>query len=92
MIVSFRHKGLQTLYEKGSRRGIHPEHAAKLIRMLSLLDVASAPDDLALPGYRLHILTGALEDHWSLRVTGNWRVTFRFVGTNVELVDYRDYH
>lgn len=92
MIVGFRHKGLRLLYERDSARGVNPDHKDKLKRILAALDVAAGPDDLSLPAYRLHPLKGELAGHWSIWVNGNWRVTFRFVGVDVELVDYQDYH
>ncbi|MEW9615275.1 type II toxin-antitoxin system RelE/ParE family toxin [Shinella sp. S4-D37] len=92
MIVSFRHKGLELFYMSGSTKGIQASHAAKLGRILGLLDVASSPADVNLPGLRLHPLKGTMKGYWSVWVNGNWRVTFRFVGADVELVDYQDYH
>lgn len=92
MIVSFRHKGLERFYRTGNARGIQTTHAAKLIRILAALDAATGPEELILPSYRLHPLKGELENFWSVWVNGNWRVTFRFIGVNVELVDYQDYH
>lgn len=92
MIASFRHKGLEAFYRSGTTKGIQPAHARKLARILGLLDVAAAPADVSLPGFGLHPLKGSLLGHWSIWVNGNWRVTFRFVGTDVELVDYQDYH
>lgn len=92
MIVSFRHKGLEALYSKGTKKGVQAGHVAKLLRILSALDVAQGPQDLAIPSFRTHRLTGALAGHWSIWVNGNWRVTFRFHGTDVELVDYQNYH
>lgn len=92
MIVSFRHKGLELLYRSGSTRGIQAAHAAKLSRILAALDVASGPAELNHPGYKLHPLKGELSGYWSIWVNGNWRVTFRFIGTDTELVDYQDYH
>jgi len=92
MIVSFRHKGLELLYRTGSAKGVQAPHAAKLRRILGLLDVANGPADVNLPGLKLHSLKGDMKGHWSVWVNGNWRVTFRFVGADVELVDYRDYH
>jgi proteic killer suppression protein len=92
VIVSFRHKGLEVLYRTGSVRGVTSVHAVRLARILAALDDASDPRDLDLPGLKLHALKGILKDHWSVWVNGNWRVTFRFIGTDVELVDYRDYH
>jgi proteic killer suppression protein len=92
MIIGFRHKGLEKFYHTGSRRGIQPAHAAKLARILAALDVAVTADELNLPAFRLHPLKGELRGHWSVWVNGNWRITFRFAGPNVELVDYLDYH
>lgn len=92
VIVSFRHKGLERLYLQGSKRGVQAGHVPKLLRILSVLDVAQAPEDLAIPAFRTHPLKGELVGHWSIWVSGNWRVTFRFVDSDVELVDYQDYH
>lgn len=92
MIVSFRHKGLETLYQTGSSRGVQAVHTAKLLRILAALDAVTSPEELNLPGYKLHPLKGALKGHWSMWVNANWRVTFHFTGIDVELVDYQDYH
>lgn len=92
MIVSFRHPGLEALYVKGSIKGIQAAHVPKLRRILSALDVAQIPSDLDIPGFRLHRLRGKLAGHWSIWVNGNWRVTFRFIEADVELIDYQDYH
>lgn len=64
----------------------------KLRRILGFLDVALNPEDLNIPAFRLHPLKGELAGYWSIQVSGNWRVVFRFVGQHVELVDYLDYH
>ncbi|MNY68097.1 Plasmid maintenance system killer protein [compost metagenome] len=92
MIKSFQHKGLRLFYETGSTRGIRSDHAKRLSRMLQFMDRAQAPGDLDLPGWRLHPLRGELAQYWSLSVSGNWRVIFRFSGSDIELVDYLDYH
>ena len=93
MIVSFKHPGLQKFYETGSKAGINPMHAQKLKRILSVLDQTHDPAPLlTFPGYHAHQLSGDLNNFWSLRVSGNWRVIFRFIGDDVELVDYLDYH
>jgi proteic killer suppression protein len=92
MIVSFRHKGLEAFYQMGSARGIQAAHAAKLARILAALDAASTPDELNLPTFKLHPLKGKLKGYWSIWVNGNWRVTFRFAGPHIEMVDYLDYH
>jgi len=92
MITSFRHKGLEAFYRTGTTKGIQVAHAAKLRRILGLLDVAAGPEDLNFPAYRLHPLKGEFKGFWSIRVNGNWRVIFCFAGADVELVDYLDYH
>lgn len=89
MIVSFRHKGLERLYRDGPKKGVH---VPKLLRILSALDVAQVPEDLSIPSFRTHRLKGDLAGHWSIWVNGNWRVTFRFVENDVELLNYQDYH
>ncbi len=92
MILSFRHKGLRLLYETGSAKGVNAGHRVKLESILAALDVAAGPEDLSLPSFRLHPLRGDMKGFWSIWVNGNWRVTFRFVNWDVELVDYQDYH
>ena len=92
MIRSYRHKGLKLFAETGSKAGIQPDHAPRLRRLLSALDVAVTPNDMSAPAYHLHPLSGSLDGHWSVRVDGNWRLTFAFEDEDVILVDYQDYH
>jgi len=92
MIRSFRHGGLERLFRTGSTRGIGPRWRRRLEVRLDALNVAVAAEDLALPGWRLHRLRGGRRDEWSLRVTGNWRLTFRFENGDVWDVDLVDYH
>ena len=93
MIKSFRHKGLQAFFERGTRAGIQAAHAPRLARMLARLNDATAPQDMNLPGWNLHPLKGLnLKGHFSVWVNGNWRMTFTFDGVDAVLVDYQDYH
>jgi proteic killer suppression protein len=92
VILSYRHKGLKLFAETGSKAGIQPMHAARLRRLLTALNVASRPGDMDAPGNNLHPLKGELASHWSVKVNGNWRLTFSFEGEDVILVDYQDYH
>ena len=92
MIKSFKHKGLQEFYETGNKKGIQPEHGAKLCRILDRMDASVNPQDMRLPGYRLHKLAGSKKDTWSVWISGNWRITFQFKGENAVQVDYIDYH
>jgi len=92
MIRRFRHRGLKRLYDRGDRSGVSTGHVARLERILTLLDVAQRPADIDLPGYRLHPLKGGRKGEWSVSVSGNWRVTFRFDEGDVTDLDYEDYH
>jgi proteic killer suppression protein len=92
VIKSFRHKGLEAFFRRGTKSGIQPHHAAKLRVQLTALNAAAKPDDLSAPGWRLHPLTGSFKGFYSITVNGNWRVIFRFDAVDVELVDYLDYH
>ena len=92
MIKSFKHGGLEKFYKTGSKAGIQPAHAKKLEEQLTLLDDAKSPENMNVAGWGLHPLKGNLAGHFAVSVNGNWRLTFRFVGTDAEVVDYRDYH
>ena len=92
MIKTFRHKGLERFFREGSKAGIQPLHAKRLRLQLGRLDAASIAADMNLPGWKLHGLSGNLKGHWAVWVDKNWRMTFRFEGENVILVDYSDYH
>ena len=89
MIKSFAHKGLQKFFITGNKAGIRADHAHKLARQLAMLNVATDPKDMDVPGWKLHKLSTG---HWSIWINGNWRMTFIFVGEDVELVNYLDYH
>jgi proteic killer suppression protein len=92
MIRSFRHKGLKRLHEDDDARGLNAGHVEKLRRILARLDIARVPQDLDLPGYRLHPLKGGLKGFWAVAVQANWRVVFRLEEGQVFAVDYTDYH
>ena len=91
MIRSFKYRGLKRLYEHDDRRGIRPDLADTVQEILTVLDDAVTPQELNLPGYRLHPLKGDLRGFWSVTVRANWRIVFRFEGADafdVELIDY----
>jgi proteic killer suppression protein len=92
MILTFRHKGLEAFFSKGTKAGIQAIHAPKLRELLTALNVASGPQDLGKPSWRVHELSGDRAGFHAVTVQANWRLTFRFVGTDVELLDYLDYH
>ena len=92
MIKSFHHKGLQLFFETGNKSGIQSSHAPRLVRQLARLNEACSWEDMNLPGWRLHLLKGKFVGHFSIIVSGNWRLTFKFEGEDAVLVNYQDYH
>ena len=92
MIKSFKHKGLKKFFENGDIKGINPNHADKLNRILTRLDTAEIIKDMDLPGYRLHPLKGNMKNLWAVDVSGNYRMTFSFEKGNAYILDYKDYH
>ncbi|KQR78675.1 hypothetical protein ASG35_09775 [Burkholderia sp. Leaf177] len=92
MIKSFKHKGVQRLFETGSAAGIQAAHKERLSRQLMALNRAKSQQDMNQPGWKLHSLKGNEAGVWSVIVNGNWRLTFTFEGEDAILVDYRDYH
>jgi proteic killer suppression protein len=92
MIESFRHRGLKRLYQHNDRSGIGSTMLGRVEEILAILDVAETIAEMDIAGYRLHPLTGRQKGYWSIRVTGNWRIVFRFEDGAVWDVDLVDYH
>ncbi|MDQ2070316.1 MULTISPECIES: type II toxin-antitoxin system RelE/ParE family toxin [Natronospira] len=92
MIKSFRHKGLKRFYSTGSMAGIQSAHAQRLRMQLAALDTAMQIEDIDIPGFGLHPLKGKQKGRWSIRVSGNWRLTFEFRDGHAYILDYEDYH
>ena len=92
MIRRFGHRGLRRLYENDDRRGVNSELVEKTARVLARLDVATRPEQLNLPGFRLCRLEGDLSGYWSVTVGGNWRIIFRFNLGNTTDIDLVEYH
>ncbi len=92
MILSFKHKGLEKFFKSGKTSGIQVKHSKRIKLILGRLNASTSPNDMNLPGLFLHPLTGNRSDIWSVCVSGNWRVTFRFNGEHAEIVNYEDYH
>jgi toxin HigB-1 len=92
VIRSFKHRGLKRLYERGDRSGVRPDLVDTVERILTVLDAADVPQALDLPRYRLHALKGDLNGFWSVTVRANWRIIFRFEGTDAVDVELIDYH
>lgn len=92
MIKTFRHRGLKQLFETGRSRAVSPDLTRRLVRQLDFLNRAVSPADMNLPGNRLHELRGERQGTWSVRVSGNWRLTFSFRDGGAYDVDLEDYH
>ena len=92
MIKSFRHKGLETFFYTRSKKGIRPEHANRLERILDRLNAAGNIKDMNYPGSYLHQLSGDKKGQYAVKVSGNWRVFFEFIEGEAYVVDYNDYH
>jgi proteic killer suppression protein len=92
VIQNLRHKGLKRLFEDGDRKGIRPDLIEKVENILFVLNRAKTPDDMNLPGFRLHPLKGDLKGFWAVTVRANWRIVFRIAGGHAVDVDLIDYH
>lgn len=92
IIESIRHKGLLSFYTEGSKAKLPANQLAKISRILDALDAISSEDDIKQLGSAIHKLTGNLKDFWSIKVSANYRIIFRFEDGNVNDVDYLDYH
>ena len=92
MIENFKDRGLKRLYERGDRSKIRADLVDKVERVLARLDQALVIDDMNLPGYRLHELKGDLKGFWSVSLSGNWRIIFRFESGKACEIEMIDYH
>lgn len=92
MIASFRSKALRRFWERGETKGLRPDWTGKVERILDAMDVAARPEELSVPGFGFHPLTGDLAGRYALTVSRNWRITFGWHGENAVDVDLEDYH
>ncbi|HVA81913.1 MAG TPA: type II toxin-antitoxin system RelE/ParE family toxin [Candidatus Binataceae bacterium] len=92
MIWGFRHKGLKRRFENGERKAISPDQVDKVENILFVLNRARRPEDLNLPGFRLHRLKGGQKEFWSVTVRANWHIVFRFTDGDAREVDLIHYH
>ena len=92
MIISFKHKGLERFFKTGNKSGIQSKHASRLQLILGRLNASEQALDMNLPGLSLHQLSGDRDNIWSVKVNGNWRITFRMENKHAEIVNYEDYH
>ena len=92
VIKSFKHKGLENFFYTGNKKGINPQHADRLERILDRLNAANEIKDMNYPGSNLHKLTGDKKDQYAVKASGNWRIFFKFIDGDAYVVDYDDYH
>jgi proteic killer suppression protein len=92
VIRTFRHRGLKRLFQDGAAGKVRADQLERIADVLAHLDTALRPADVDLPGYRLHPLKGDRKGYWSVSISGNWRIVFRFEDDDVFDVDLVDYH
>ncbi len=92
MIRSFKHRGLEKYFLKGTKSGIQSKHENRIRLILARLNASTTARDMDLPGLKLHELSGKRKGDWSVSVSENWRITFQFEGVDAVVVDYEDYH
>ena len=92
MIASFRHKGLKDFFETGSKRGIPTALTSRIARRLDVLEAAQQIGDINAHGFSLHRLKGERQNEWAISVSGNWRITFRFLNGEALDLNLEDYH
>jgi toxin HigB-1 len=92
MIRSFRHRGLKRLYEHGEPAQVGADMLTKVENILAVLDRATEPGHMDLPGFHLHKLKGDLRGFWAVTVRANWRIIWRFEGADATDIDLIDYH
>ena len=92
MITSFKHKGLALFFTQGSYKGIPAQHGSRIERMLDRLDASKEAEDMDLPSDKFHALKGDRKGCFAVSVTGNWRITFEFMGEDAVNVNLEDYH
>ena len=92
MIGTFRSKALRSLWEKHDASGVNPNALPRIRRILSILDAGEDIRDLDVPGFRFHALKGHSPRRYSMRVTGNWRITFEWRDKSAGAIDLEDYH
>ena len=92
MIQKFKHKGLKLLFESGNSSGINPQHLARIRKILALLETTESIEDMNLPGLDLHQLKGNRKGDWAVKVSGNWRITFKLEKSDAFDINYEDYH
>jgi proteic killer suppression protein len=93
MIKRFGNRETEELWRDGKSRRIPPDICRRAFAKLQFLDSAENVQLMNLaPGNRLKKLSGELANFWSLRINNQWRVMFRFVGTDAFDVQIIDYH
>ena len=92
MILTFKHRGLERFFKKGDHRGIIAKTEVRTERILDRLDTVVRAEDMNIPGFKFHQLSGDRKGTYAVTVTGNWRITFRFDGKDAIDVDLEDYH
>jgi len=91
MIRSFRSRALSAFWEKGDASKIRADHVARIRIRLARLNVVKQPEEMNVPGFNFHKLHGKPQ-RYAVSISGPWRITFGWDGTDAVLVDYEQYH
>jgi len=92
MIQSFRSRALKRLWERNDASKLPPDRLQRITMILDRLDAATSPDDMNLPGFGFHKLSGTSKGRYAVSVSANWRITFAWVEQDAIDVDFEDYH
>ena len=92
MIKNFIHKGLEKFFTKGSKAGIQARHKKRIRLILAQLNQSKTVEDMNIPTLALHQLKGKRKGILAVTVQANWRITFRFIEGDADIVNYEDYH
>ena len=92
MIKTFKHKGIKRLFESGASSGVDSQHTDRIRKILALLETSETLEDMNLSGLGLHPLKGNRKGTWAVKVSGNWRITFKIQHGDAFDVNYEDYH
>jgi proteic killer suppression protein len=92
VIKTFSHRGLERFFRDNDLRGINAQQSTRINRILDRLDVVPVASDMDIPGWNFHELKGERKGDYAVKVSGNWRITFKFEAGDAWEVNLEDYH
>jgi toxin HigB-1 len=92
VIRSFKSRALRALWEKDDRSGVDKRMVDRILRRLDALDVAETPEEMNIPGFDFHRLSGRRQGTYTVHVNGPWCITFGWDRADAIRVDLEQYH